>query len=395
MILAFCSSSAFAELPDFYPTSRAQGMGNTSTAVANDDAAIWTNPAGVARVRKARSRSSLHLVQIPNFVYSANAAGQTYFSDLRASSEESVANLSGAGATIDKPAYFRMGSAPTMLFDLGKNNPMAFGLFTNHTARIATDDSDLTQAQVNSVTDVGGVYTIAFANKSNRINFGLNIRPGMRYAYEGSVPAEEVANKSAVLKQIQKESAKGTGLGVDAGAMFTLADFWFPTLGIAVRNLPTGCKEAYLNPYTEERQEICGTLYALGDKGEDSLAAVDPMDIRVGAAITPRLTRKLNFRFTAEAQHLYLQSGTKYYGLPGADSAKLAHAGIEFLWGNPMDPDPIIVLRAGSNQTFVTFGATLNLGIFSLDFASYGVDISNTSSPEEDRRTTFGMSMYF
>jgi hypothetical protein len=40
-------------------------------------------------------------------------------------------------------------------------------------------------------------------------------------------------------------------------------------------------------------------------------------------------------------------------------------------------------------------GASVRLGALSLDFASFGRDISSTASPKEDRRLLGGLSLDF
>jgi hypothetical protein len=65
---------------------------------------------------------------------------------------------------------------------------------------------------------------------------------------------------------------------------------------------------------------------------------------------------------------------------------KLTHGGVELFYGNPLLPDPDFALRMGLSQGFLTYGGTLRLGVLVLEAAVYGRDISNTSSPREDRR---------
>src|SRR5690606_5221140 len=130
--------------------------------------------------------------------------------------------------------------------------------------------------------------------------------------------------------------------------------------GISVLNLPTGCRENYLNPFTEKRETVCGTAYSGSFGNEDALSTVDPVDIRAGVSITPRLSRKLAMRFALDAHHLAYVSGEQIYGLQGIEASKLVHAGVELFVGNPLLIPPVAV-RAGYNQGFVTMGASLNL----------------------------------
>ncbi|MCX6123171.1 MAG: hypothetical protein NTV34_00225, partial [Proteobacteria bacterium] len=63
----------------------------------------------------------------------------------------------------------------------------------------------------------------------------------------------------------------------------------------------------------------------------------------------------------------------------------LLHGGLELFSGNPLEQSRFS-LRVGSNQGFVTYGGSVNLAFFHLDFASYGVDISDQAKRIEDRR---------
>ena len=195
-------------------------------------------------------------------------------------------------------------------------------------------------------------------------------------------------------ERLENDSNKSTATGIDFGMMATLADFWFPTIGVSVLNLPVGCRDDYLNPFTEKRETVCGTVYQ-GDFGnEDALSTVDPTDIRVGFSIITRMTRKINLRFALDAHNLAFQSGTSNYGLGGIEVSKMLHAGVELFVGNPLLIPPIS-FRSGYSQGFATFGVSLNLKLFSIDVASYGTDVSSSDTPNEDRRymasITFGM----
>jgi hypothetical protein len=361
-------------------------MGGAFTAVANDENSMFTNPAGVARVRKARSRSMVHIARFPNLNLGFNAASRGLYSTIKSNSKTELADAIAASNILsDKPFYVRAGAFPVIMFEAGKNLPAGFGLFQNSVSKIYIDKDIPADARMVSITDVGAAIGIGMTNFSNRLNLGLTLRPTYRYAFENSVPVVDLKSSTAIAKKLRQDSNAGTGIGVDIGAMVTLADFWFPTVGIAVRNLPTGCQDDYLNPLMEERQKICGTKFSGGDGNPDALSRIDPMDVRAGVSISPRIGKDFGIRFAADIHNAYLKSTTAYYGLPGADASKLLHGGVELFSGNPLEQSRVSA-RVGANQGFVTYGASLNLPWFHLDFASYGVDVSDQAKRVEDRR---------
>lgn len=389
------SLPVYAELPEGFTGPRPAGMGGAFTAVANDENSFWTNPAGIARTRKARSRKNLHIGKFPNAMLGANAASRGMYSALKSASGSSVSDVvSGSTVPTDKPFYMRAAAFPVAIFEAGKNQPMGFGAFGNSVSKIYIDKDTPTDARIVSYTDIGAALGIAYTNFSNRLNLGLTFRPTYRYAYEDTIPSEDLTSNTALTKRMKRDSNRGTGIGVDAGVMFTLADFWFPTIGLVARNLPTGCKADYLNPYTEERQHICGTKFSGSSGNPDALTALDPTDVRAGVSITPRFANNYSMRFSADVHNLYLKSSTAYYGYPGVDAAKLLHAGLEFFVGNPLDQSPFSI-RVGANQGFVTYGGSINLPWFHIDFASYGVDISDQVKRVEDRRYLLALGTNF
>ena len=92
--------------------------------------------------------------------------------------------------------------------------------------------------------------------------------------------------------------------------------------------------------------------------------------------------------------HLHFNSGTLNYGLQGIETQKQFHAGVELFIGNPLLPSPLAVAM-GLSQGFYSMGASVRLGFLSLDVASFGRDISTSSTPQEDRRYMGGFSLDF
>jgi hypothetical protein len=229
---------------------------------------------------------------------------------------------------------------------------------------------------------------------SNRITLGLTVRPTYRYAFEDTIPSSELKSRTGLYERIKSDNNRGVGLGADVGLLYTLADYWFPTLGLTLRNLPTGCKKDYLNPFTEKRQNICGTKFTGSEGNSEALSIVDPTDARVGMSISPRVSSDYGIRFSADVQNIYLGRNSTYYGLPGIDLAKMLHGGMEIFSGNPLEQSAF-ALQVGANQGFVSWGFTIHSTLGSLEFASYAADVSSTLKRVEDRRylTSFSMSL--
>lgn len=395
-IACSCLNTAlFAETPEGYLTPRPSGLGGAFTGVANDESAFWTNPAGIARVRKARSRNSVHILKLPNVTLGLNAASRSFYSAISGTTSGGVADvIANSNLDTKKPFYARAAAFPSILFDMGKNRPAGLGVFQNSVMRVYVDKEIPTDARVSSVSDVGANLGYAWTDSSNRITMGFTVRPTYRYAYEDTIPSSELKSKSALYKRIKSDNNRGVALGADFGVLYTMADYWFPTFGVVVRNLPTGCKKDYLNPFTEKRQNICGTKFVGSQGNPEALSVLDPTDVRTGLSISPRVSSDFGIRFSADIHNIYLGSNSTYYGLPGIDLAKMIHGGLEIFTGNPLERSAYAI-QVGANQGFVTWGFVVNSLYGSLEFASYAADVSNTLKRVEDRRylTSFSMSL--
>lgn len=383
------------EVPEHFTPVRPIGMGGAFTAVANDESAIWTNPAGIGRSRKARSRNTFNVTKVPNIIAGANSEAKNFYSGFKSAQDKSVESIVTSMDELgDKPFWARAAMFPVTLFDLGRDTPMAFGMYSNTTTKVVIAKEAPEQARVEAVSDLGSVIGFGYTNASNRFNVGLQFRPIWRYAYEDRIPSEDLVNRERMKTRMKDDANRSQGLGVDFGVMYTIADFWYPTIGIAALNLPTGCRDNYLNPFTEKRQTVCGTTYSGSFGNEDALSTVDPTDIRFGLSITPRLGRKLAMRFALDVHQLPAGTPDQSYGLQGIEASKLVHAGVEFFTGNPLLISPFSV-RAGYSQGFVTTGASLNLSFINLEFAYFGRDVSSSSTPIEDRRYLGSFSFDF
>jgi hypothetical protein len=383
------------EIPEAFVPVRPYAMGGAFTAVANDENAIWTNPAGIARIRKARSRSVVHSIKFPNLIVGANTSGQTFYKGLQEKGDgETVDALAEKAEELsDNPLWAVTSASPMMMMDLG-GMPAAVGAFTHVTVKAVVDKESPDQADTQIISDTGGFTSLAFTNKSNRFNVGVQLRYIGRYAYEDTVPLATLADSKEMQTVFKENSNKSAAIAADAGFMWTLADFWFPTLGVSILNIPQGCRENYLNPYSKLREKVCGTVFQGSFGNEDALSTVDPTDIRFGVSITPRIHRKMALRIGLDIHHFHYASGDSNYGYAGIPFLKTTHAGVELIFGNPILPAPFSI-SMGANQGFYTMGASLRLTYFSLDFATFGKDVSNTDSPEEDRRVMGGISSIF
>ena len=395
----FTSFSVMGQnLQDQYYTTRPKGMGSAYVSIANDKNTIWYNPAGVTRLRKARSRRRLHLVTIPNMQATANQNGFDYLSSVFGSDNESMAEIISDNSSefTSENIFANLGLFPYAAFELGKksNVVMALGGVTQGRITSIVSSPDYTSAATSTLFDIGGLATLGWATRTNLFSIALQLRPTQRYNYEDVLSDSIMVDPSALGERIESYSNSTFGFGLDFGMIYTFADIWFPTLAVSMYNIPIGCKKNYLNPFSATRQSVCGTVYSGDVKNPDATGLVDPTNLMVGMSMTPRITRKLAMRVALELHHINLEVGDQNWGLTDVSWQRKVHGGLEFFVGNPLLP-PKFSVTAGYNQGFYTAGLNMNLGFLALAASTYAEDVSTNSTPREDRKFSVDLSLEF
>lgn len=382
------------ELYDVYPAPRALGMGGAFTAVANDESAVWTNPAGLSKARKFRTRNFFRF-KFPQIGIAANSEGGAIL-DAYANSDTATLSESIAGQDLSEgQTYYAAANLSTfMMFDYDKQAPGSFGLYstTSTLMRIEPDTSDQIRVSMNS--DAGLSTSFAWTNSQNQFAFGLTLRTVSRTSYEDYLALTELDDQTTLETKLQTDFSQGFGLGVDMGILYTLSDFWFPTIGVSIINVPTGCLDDILNPHTLKRETVCGNVYQGEFTNPETLAVIDPTDIRFGMAISPRLSRTLALRVALDVHHYPIKVSGKNLGFSGVEFAKMSHAGIEIYTGNPLSQGDFSI-RAGLNQGYPTAGITMEKGVFQVEAAYYGVDVGGYKNSVQDARYITSLSMVY
>lgn len=381
------------EIPESFTPVRPMGIGGAFTAIANDENAVWTNPAGLARGKKPRSRSTLSLIKFPNIAVGANTASRDFIQGASGSSPDLSPVAEQADDLSDKPFWAATSMFPLVMFNV-EGSPNLAGVYSHTTLQSVVDEENVTLAKTSAVSDLGAVYGLALATQDYRLSVGFIARYVARYAFEDKIPLTELKVPKDLQTRIKSGSNRSSALAVDTGIIWTVADFWFPTIGLSILNAPTGCKEDYLNPFSKQREKVCGTVFKGEFENPEAISTVDPTDIRFGLSMTPRFSSKFAARVALDVHHIPLTIGDMHYGLEGIAPLKQLHAGIEFFVGNPLESSPFTVAM-GLNQGYYTFGTTVTMGVVALEFSTYGRDISTSSKQKEDRRLQFGLSLDF
>jgi hypothetical protein len=397
-------------LPRDWAGVRSLGMGDAFTTVGNDELAAFTNPAGLARSRNPRSKAGLHDFSFPGLVVGGNSTGAKELAKggkpalwprkLAEASQAAPGDLTYGETQAYPYAIFGGRGSPTFLFGLPARSQLLF-----QASPTSASPGARSRTLLFSETTMSAALGIADTSRGGSFAYGLMLRPDMRYSML-STDADTATLTAASLRDGVKAGAVRTrAVALDAGVLFTAADFWFPTLGVAVRNAPTGCAKDYVNPANGKTVEMCGTRRT-PTGGQDPVDAttgeeiaipttrVDPTELRVGFSITPRGRvdgTKINLRLAVDVFPIPVTTGGKRYGVDDVPLNEMIHAGTELFFGNALT-DRGLSLRAGMNDSRPTYGATVDFLGVRLDAAHYSVRVGLRDRKRYDDRYLIGLS---
>ncbi|NBW81214.1 hypothetical protein EBR21_05620 [bacterium] len=235
---------------------------------------------------------------------------------------------------------------------------------------------------------------MSISSRSGAAALGLSIRPNIRWSSSASYQLADIVSSKGLFGALKAEQHKTSSTAVDAGFIATAGDFWLPSFGLAVLNIPTGCVDSFVNPATGKSQSICGAKRT-GDVRDDmSGTQIDPTEVRIGVSIVPRIrlgSQRINLKISGDVYPLPITYGGKNYGYRDVNINQLTHAGVELFLGNANNAHTLS-LRAGLNDTRTSWGFSLPLPNFSLEFTSYEAAIFTDGRATKDRRYLLGMS---
>lgn len=326
------AEGAHFQVPNFIGI-RPAGMGQAFTAVADDQHALYYNPAGLARM-------DTWSFEVFNFIGGVNAELLQNIND--------ALDAMGDSTTSQKPENLvrsfrdRFGEENSFRFGLNpyfvKKN-FGFALLANQALNVTLHNGAPDIVSLESASDAEARFGGGYRFMGDKLALGAAVSVRQRYFIGESLGYEKL---STLLKQSDKTQENlrsmvqaGLGVGADFGVMFTPIETWTPTLGLSILNL--GDVNFFKNDSSAAR-------------APDPI----PQSVNVGIAVTPTWGRYF-LRGSLDFRDL---------NLPTAASKKPS-IGFETGFGT------LARAQLGLSEGYLTGGFEFRLFVLNLRYATY------------------------
>ena len=364
----------YAEHASLYKDPRVMGMGGANVAVGSYSTAVFSNPAGLANIKKDHG----FVVDLLNVGASMSPDIANFVDDMADIELDSTIN---PNATADLLAV--LGEYAGSPFHLGIDNYSSISknsdIFAWSIGVLVANDTNFMAhpnggsqglVTVNSRTYGGLVLGAAkpYETEYGRLDVGMSLKYISQKSYEGGLSVTDLLSDDmadVITNKFEKESS---GIGVDLGVTYhPFADsFWHPAVGASVMNI--------------------------GSLSMDDQYGGQPMTVNVGASISPELPFIEKFVLAVDYVDLlnantireYNIDDSSYTDYEEADVMKRLRVGVGI---GLLDTWLLsTTLNLGLYQAAYTAGVNLELALFKLNFATYQENIGTTATPVEDRR---------
>lgn len=335
---------------------RPAAMGEAFTAVADDQNALYYNPAGLARLKGW----SLEIVSPILGFNGRTRAANTDIKDLATAakdfnnSESARDTLKSILSKLGGEDYFgRFGINP---YFVRKSFGLGILLNTEVTLRPHGFGADLMDLYLPADTEVRMGYALSFWDEA--FSVGASVYGRGRLLIEESMGTDRIATfTGSNAKNALNDWVKtGAGVGVDVGILYTPIKMWEPTLGVSMSNI--GDTKFY---------KIKSTSKFSGSQPRPL-----PQSLSMGVSLTPTWGSWFA-RASTDFRHMNLP-------MPASDKFRL---GLEGGWkGRYVSA----ALQTGSMEGYLTAGFEVRLLLINLRYATFATSRGNYPAGRPDRQ---------
>lgn len=349
---SMAARAASAEpLPLFYQGIRPLGMGGAFTAVADDENAMFYNPAGL------NSIEGFGRFELLNPMVEMSTNTMEFAGDLQdvADADTDAEQAALASDLLDRwlgdHVHARVSVFPNVTFHNFGIGVLGQGVFDAEVHNPAGSNT----LRVRGGYDVAGLVSgaMGFSPAGTTLRVGATGKFVRRELLDQSYTTNDLVQQDGI--DLDRDMVDGSGFGLDIGVILGLPLPLRPAVGVTVQNI--------------------GDV-DLGDAGGL------PQQINMGIALQPPVP------FGQLTLALDLVDVTTEVGTD-SDLAKRLHTGAE------LKLPAVFSLRAGLNQGYISAGATVDLRVLKLAYAYTIEEVGAFAGQTPDRRHVAQLSLGF
>ena len=361
----------YAEHASLYKDPRVMGMGGANVAVGAYSTAVFSNPAGLANIKKDHG-----------FVVDLLSLGGSMSPDI-INFMDDMSDLDTDADTATEDLLKILGDYAGKPFHIGFDNYTAISknsdLFAWSIGMLGAADINFmahpnggSQGLVTTTSRAyaGLVLGVAkpYETEFGRLDVGVSVKYISQKSYEGGLSVTDLLSDDMTEVIRDKFENEGTGIGVDLGVTYFpfVDNYWHPAFGMSIMNI--------------------------GSLNMDDQYGGQPMTVNIGASITPeipffdKLVVAVDYVDLLNANTIreYNIDDNSYTDYEEADFMKRLRIGVSLgLYDSWLLSSTV---NLGLYQAAYTAGVNIELTLFKLNFATYQENIGTTATPVEDRR---------
>jgi hypothetical protein len=343
VVICFGNDLMAEQYPVLYRGIRPLGMGGAFTAVADDENALFYNPAGLSTIYETGGTSVV--IPLPLLDVSKNSIDlYNDADDIDMDDTGEVADL--LRKYVGEHQHLRAAFFPSFGFEMGTCGVL-IGALAQQTADAEIHNPAWPEAHLDMNGDVGLLVGAGIKAPLTGLRAGATIKFLARESLDEIYTATDIA-ASDFEDRLRDDMQSGNGVSADIGLLYSLD--YVPVidtqLGLVVQNIP----EMTMGKAKDiKTQTNAGIAFKKSLSSFTIVATLDYLDIGNAIDEDDDIPKKLHLG--AEIRH-------PRYG----------------------------ALRAGLNQGYFTAGATFAFGCVRLDVATYAEEVGAYAGQREDRR---------
>ncbi|MBI2891204.1 MAG: hypothetical protein HYY13_10530 [Nitrospirae bacterium] len=391
------------EIPRSYRSTRVLAMGGAHAAIADDDATLFMNPAGL---HDARSLDivTLELETNQDTVGTVQDAIDTFGS--KGDKTEQSANL------FDQAFGRKFGGGLRLSLINVIAGGFGFGFLIDENLRLGVVNPAITQLDLVEVFQAGLAlgYAHSFLDRSLRVgvvpkvfarvtgNAGMKINRLLGFVFASEDDREDLSpaltGDSGVPKSAYPDMQGGVAANVDVGGLYNLPasndtlQSLRPTVALVLRDLPV------FDMGASDFADLFGI--SIEDQAKLKLSSEDtpiiPWSVAVGAAIAPKLG-PFRVKSGLDVEDIFFNT------TDDTSLLKRFHLGAElqippFFKQRKRKEVPFLALQGGVNQVYLGGGISMNIWrLIQIGVATYAEEIGPVAGDRADRRYVFRLAL--